>query len=430
MAGTGANQANPTEPVELAEPVTVDGSIDVGNPCSDIELVLLTDEGTDPDTDFLRTYEYDCAGDLVGFTDTLLDGSTGYAPIGPIVVTVQAAATRDIEQEILCDDQGGGTIVPFVRRYRYNTNGTFQSFLNLTLAGAAYVPLGAVIRCSAVTVASLPLPAGAATNASQRDDEFQVLCDSTPTAFLRRYRTDPAGVVTITNTTLDGTTAFAPVGAIGSCSDSIASFPSDREVVVLCDTVTSFLRRYNVTSAGVVTATDTTLNGVTPYVTVGAVAVCPTGATCDDVELLELTDCIGVPFLRRIEYACNGTVSAVVDTTLNGSTPYVACAPVHFVAGGGTQSGAGGPAIVTRVTDAANYVTSALARRVTIIWTGNANAVLNRVALKINAGPFVPLVNQAGTIIFGDLASADSMGFTITIDVNQASDDVTVVEEF
>jgi hypothetical protein len=42
----------------------------------------------------------------------------------------------------------------------------------------------------------------------------------------------------------------------------------------------------------------------------------------------------------------------------------------------------------------------------------------------------VPLVNEAGTILFGDLASPDSMGYTITVDVNQAADDVTVVEEF
>lgn len=99
-------------------------------------------------------------------------------------------------------------------------------------------------------------------------------------------------------------------------------------------------------------------------------------------------------------------------------------------AGGGLQSGAGGPAVITRVVQAANYTTSALARRVTIIWTGNANAVGNRVALQINAGAFIPMVNDFGTVIFGDLSSPDSMGYTITIDVNQAADDVSVVEEF
>lgn len=154
------------------------------------------------------------------------------------------------------------------------------------------------------------------------------------------------------------------------------------------------------------------------------------GNPCDSNALLELTDCTGTPFLRRMEYDCDGVVVGAVDTELDGVTPFVACPPFHFVAGGGTQSGAGGPAIVTRVEAAVNYTTSALARRVTLIWTGNANAVGNRVALSINAGAFVPLVNQAGTIIFGDLSSADPMGFTITVDVNQASDDVTVVEEF
>jgi hypothetical protein len=104
---------------------------------------------------------------------------------------------------------------------------------------------------------------------------------------------------------------------------------------------------------------------------------------------------------------------------------------VAIVAGGANQSGFGGPAIITRVTQAGgNYTTSVNARRVTVIWTGNAASVGNRVALAINGGAFGPLVNDVGTIIFGDLVSADTMGYTITIDVNQASDDVTVVEEF
>ena len=188
------------------------------------------------------------------------------------------------------------------------------------------------------------------------------------------------------------------------------------------------------TRTGATGVLDTFLDGVTPYVVVGPVATCRSeveviASDCADVEFLDLIDCTQTAFLRRIDHACDGTVT-VVDTELDGTTPYVACDPVRFASEGALQSGAGGPAIVTRVVQAANYTTSSATRRVTVIWTGNAASVGNRVNLQIDAGAFVPLVNEAGLIVFGDLASPDQMDYTITIDVNQAADDVTVIEEF
>lgn len=64
-------------------------------------------------------------------------------------------------------------------------------------------------------------------------------------------------------------------GTIGSAS---AAAP-DRELAVLCDddgagTLTPFLRRYSVTDAGATTATDTELDGVTPYAVAGTVVRC------------------------------------------------------------------------------------------------------------------------------------------------------------
>lgn len=309
--------------VEITNPGGTPIEVTVDNPCSDTEQVILTDTGAVPEQEFLRTYEYDCDGNIVGFTDTELDGATAYVPVGPIEVTVRAVASRDIEQEVLCDDQGGGTVVPFVRRYRYNPNGTFQGLLNLTLAGAAYAPVGTVRKCEA----------------------------------------DDQGPVAVTN----------PAGT--------------------------------------------------------SIEVEVTASDCADVEFLDLIDCTPTAFLRRIDHACDGTVT-VTDTELDGTTPYVACEPLRFASEGGLQSGAGGPAIVTRVVAAATYTTSVATRRVTIIWTGNAASIGNRVAISINGGPFVPLVNQAGTIIFGDLSSPDEMGYTIEVEVNQNQDDVTVVEEF
>lgn len=103
--------------------------------------------------------------------------------------------------------------------------------------------------------------------AASDDYELQLLCD-TVGPFLRRYNVTAAGVVTIVNTTLDGTTAYAPVGVVSKCE------PVDNEIEVLCDTVTSFLRRYSVSPLGVVTITNTALDATTAYAPVGAVVKC------------------------------------------------------------------------------------------------------------------------------------------------------------
>jgi hypothetical protein len=53
----------------------------------------------------------------------------------------------------------------------------------------------------------------------QQDVEILVLCDETPTTFLRtiRYDAETGAVLTVVNTTLDGVTPFVPIGAIGVC---------------------------------------------------------------------------------------------------------------------------------------------------------------------------------------------------------------------
>jgi hypothetical protein len=171
--------------------------------------------------------------------------------------TVNVGNRRDIFAEILCD-----TVGTFLRRFQEDDAGVV-TIVNTTLDGTTvYVPVGAVARCD-----------GNVTVDNQFDDEYQVLCD-TVTSFVRRYRTDLAGAITVTNLTLAGG-AYVPVGAVGSCSDTVNNFPSGREFVILCDNAGPFLRRFNTTSAGVVTATDTLLDGTTAYVSVGTVSACP-----------------------------------------------------------------------------------------------------------------------------------------------------------
>ncbi|MDX2643487.1 hypothetical protein PV341_07840 [Streptomyces sp. PA03-1a] len=56
-------------------------------------------------------------------------------------------------------------------------------------------------------------------------------------------------------------------------SGSVAAATSDAEYEVLCDDVGQFLRRYT-TAGGVVGTVDTTLDGTTPYVPTGTIGAC------------------------------------------------------------------------------------------------------------------------------------------------------------
>lgn len=222
----------------------------------DTEVVTLCDNNGA----FLRNVVYNELGNVDTVYDTTVDGITPYTAVG----TVGNCSGNDIESVQLCFTANtagvgyaiGDQIID-VRWFNTATNTQVgEVAFNVTQGG------------SAVTT---PLTAAnfdeCATNSIDR--EFEVLCD-TVGSFLRRYSVSSTGVVTVTDTTLNGTTAYVPVGAVGTCNPTVA----DREFWVLCDTVGSFLRRYSVTSAGVVTILDTTLDGTTAYVPVGAIGVC------------------------------------------------------------------------------------------------------------------------------------------------------------
>ncbi|MER5904309.1 hypothetical protein ABT150_30115 [Streptomyces mirabilis] len=60
----------------------------------------------------------------------------------------------------------------------------------------------------------------------------------------------------------------------GSSGSVSAAAPNDAEYEILCDNNGAFIRRYTLTAGGALSTTDTTLDGVTPYVPVGTVARC------------------------------------------------------------------------------------------------------------------------------------------------------------
>jgi hypothetical protein len=170
-------------------------------PVSDSESVVLCDVNAGVPTRFVRTYVRDGDGVVVAVVDNTLAGGT-YTPTGTVG---SCADTPDSESFILCDSAANPN--RFIRTYTYGATGAVSGFTDTTLAGAPFVPTGAVGVC-AQTV--------------QNDTDFveEILCDSQGTPFIRLFRFNSVtGVlVSTTNTTLAGA-AFVPVGAVGICSD-------------------------------------------------------------------------------------------------------------------------------------------------------------------------------------------------------------------
>lgn len=110
----------------------------------DSESFILCDSAVTPNR-FVRTYTYDAAGAIAGFTDRTLAGAA-FTPTGAVGVCAQTVQSdTDFVEEILCDSNN----TAFIRLFRFNsTTGALISTTNTTLAGAAFTPVGAVGLCS------------------------------------------------------------------------------------------------------------------------------------------------------------------------------------------------------------------------------------------------------------------------------------------
>lgn len=189
----------------------------------------------------------------------------------------------------------------FTAAYAYSTEGCETQFMrtvvtecetgatlatvDTTVDGAPYVVVGEVGQCTAASSSGDTCPCvsadaigqAVADHAEQQDVETLILCDATPTRFLRaiKYDAETGAVLTVVNTTLDGTTPFVPVGAVGICTTPVAT-DFDFDQVVLCDSNgTAFIRRFTFNSStGVVTATTNLTLAGAAFVPVGAVGIC------------------------------------------------------------------------------------------------------------------------------------------------------------
>lgn len=390
-----------------------------------IRLCDSVDEGEDTTvTVFVRDYERDDTGAIVSYNDYDLDGQP-YTPVGEIGVCEEAldAPTREHDLVRLCDTIDAGEdveTVEFIRDYERDTNGSIVGHSDYTLDGLPYEPQGEVGQCRGTEERCEPTP--------EVDAAPVVLCDTIDDGegeqvvpFLRSYQIDnDSGTITgHTDTELDGSTPYEPVGSVGVCSPTgdeqepqdryevevvpLCVLDADGEVVrqvlvehvydtatgertetrnvdpvtgepvelaegetigqcadplpefdvapiVLCDTVdggegeqtVEFLRFFRVdNSTGEVSGhTDTELDGITPYEPVGDVGQCQSGGECCEppepvpsldirCETFVLCDTgnpdVGdepVSFMRAVCRDSTGNVVSVTDTELDAVTPY------------------------------------------------------------------------------------------------------------
>lgn len=289
-----------------------------------------------------------------------VDGTTYVVPAGASITTCPTGeAPPDGDLVVLCDDNG-----PFLRDYRRDDTGAVVAVSDYTIGGVPYATVGTVGSCAG------------------RDQELQILCDANGTRFLRRYNYNlsTGALVSVVNTTLDGSTAFAPVGAVGVCTTQVQT-DFDFDQVVLCDANgTAFIRRFTFNSqTGVVTATTNLTLAGAAFAPVGAVGLC--SDCCPVVVADELCTNTGSGRGTAIRNA-NGTISLIDSVTGTAITQ----ANVVPCPGGTSTLNAQGRVIADA--DAA--------------WTPGTDVagVLTSVTLTVLSGT-ATVVDQSGTVMAG-----------------------------
>lgn len=416
------------------------GSCPVPFQARDTEVVELCDRQANNTIQvFLRRFLFNEAGQVISAINVDADGAP-YTPTGTVVAC--AAGDLDVESHILCDNftigpnnvreafirttlyspaQGGlavdssdwelDGVTPRVNlgtvgdcSFTEPTFGYESICYTLTATGATihagtkyhqenfpapgflvFDSNGVLVNTGAGGYTQVPcIATTTATVSDTRDIELQILCDSSavPVRFLRRYIYDgeDGSVIGFVNTTLDGTTAFAPVGAVGICSTPVAT-DFDFTVSTLCDSQgTPFLQRltFNSSTGAVTSTTNTTLTGAA-FVPVGAVGVC---ANCCPIVMGQGCTNTGSGTYVAIR-AANGTISlldAVTGAPVTGAN-IIACPTDN---------------VVRTLTSQARLLTNAAP------WTPGADVVGTLTSLTITGlSGLWDMVDQNGTALVG-----------------------------
>lgn len=157
------------------------------------------------------------------------------------------------------------------------------------------------------------------------------------TQFTKVYTQECDGTVSVSWLDAQGVATDAPDGDLVPCGTGCGAGGGqglDVETLTLCDlqadgTPVPFLRHLTYGTAGqVAVVVDTALDGFAPYTPTGTVGLCQPEPEdpAPDVEVVKLCDLVDgqdpVPFLRQLTYLPGATAPIVVDTVLDGITPY------------------------------------------------------------------------------------------------------------
>jgi hypothetical protein len=166
---------------------------------SDNEFEVLCDISTTPPTPYLRRAVVDSVG-VVTWSNVNITTGAVYVPVTPSVCDGWSVEVSDICA--LNTTTLAVTPVRSAQVYRYNV-AVGGPVLSDAVTGVAVVLSATLIAapCGAINV------------------EQEVLCDATPTTFIRRYATVGGVQVGSQNLALDGLVPFVPVGVVGKCVD-------------------------------------------------------------------------------------------------------------------------------------------------------------------------------------------------------------------
>ncbi|MEV5677063.1 hypothetical protein [Streptomyces sp. NPDC052179] len=155
----------------------------------------------------------DCGTDAVApEVSGWLNLLTGQFTAGPPPVGAVACAGQPQQFEVgqWCDlDAGGEVIAPVLVEYEYDDTGQLTGVRTLTPGGDPYTVAGTLGICPGAV----------------DDAEYVILCDTATdgsvTEFLRQLTPNGDGTSSTSDTLLDGTTAYTPVGRVGICGGSL-----------------------------------------------------------------------------------------------------------------------------------------------------------------------------------------------------------------
>ncbi|MFD0208934.1 hypothetical protein ACFVH9_07340 [Streptomyces hirsutus] len=303
---------------------------------------ILTPVQSCEETQFTKVFTQECDGSVsVSWLDA--DGVATDAPDGEQVPCGTGCGSGggqglDVETLTLCDLVDGADPVPFLRHITYSTGGVVSVVLDTALDGfAPYTATGTVTRCQderelgrEVEITPMCVVDNTSGNIVQR-----ILAEVTyDTATGARLSVNYVNPLTWGPVPMPGGTH------LDVCPEEQPDPAPDLEVVQLCDLVDGadpvpFLRHLAYpASATAPTVLDTALDGVTPYTLSGTAGTCST--PCDVQAVIEAcrcddTDGDGLPDVGYVELLgvdCDGQLTSLGTYTEGLAEPYTPVSPV------------------------------------------------------------------------------------------------------